>query len=227
MSRREVSPGLGIPLYLDTEGAHGDSRTLITISDGQFERTVLFTRTESVVVDPDEYVVAPEERQVITPIKASKNYIYKAFLGAAWFTLAVLFSAIFVTATGFVHARIVLSGSMEPTIKIGDIVVETPLNGRIPNVGEVVTYTGKRVDGTEVADFTHRIVGGDAEQGFVMKGDANKDADVQQPTPEDIKGIVIFVIPALGKLLTLKNIINLLLATFGIWLIVDALRDRD
>jgi hypothetical protein len=49
---------------------------------------------------------------------------------------------------------------------------------------------------------------------------------VQQPKPEDISGIVLFVIPLLGKLLTAKNLINLALAGFGLWLIFDAIRDR-
>ena len=226
MTRREVSPGLGIPLYLDTEQSAGDARTLITISDGEIEQTVLFTRTGSAIVNPKDFVLAPDERKSQEPMAVRKEYAQTLFKGFSWFTIGVLFTFVAVTMTGVMHAKVVLTGSMAPAINPGDIVIEAPLRGRIPKVGEVITYVGKRIDGTPVAEFTHRVIGGDEITGFEVKGDHNAESDVQKPKPDDITGIVLFVIPLVGKLLTTKNLINLALAGFGLWLIFDAIRDR-
>lgn len=226
MTRREVSPGLGIPLFLETDGSAKDAKTLITISDGEIEQTILFTKTGSAIVDPNDYVFAPEERRSQEPMAIRKQYARTLFMGASWFFVTVLFSFFAVTATGVIQAKVVLTDSMTPEIQPGDIVIEAPLRGRIPEVGEIVSYIGKRVDGTPVAGFTHRVIGGDEKTGFIVKGDNNAEPDVQQPKLEDISGIVIFVIPLLGKLLTLKNLVNLALAGFGLWLIIDAFRDR-
>jgi signal peptidase I len=226
MTRREVSPGLGIPLYLETDQSMRDAKTLITISDGEIEQTILFTKTGSAIVDPNDYVFAPEERRSQEPMAIRRHYAKTLFQGVSWFFVAVLFSFVAVTATGVIHAKVVLTDSMTPSIQPGDIVIEAPLRGRIPEVGQVVTYIGKRIDGSPVAEFTHRVIGGDENTGFIVKGDNNAEPDVQQPKPEDISGIVLFVIPLLGKLLTAKNLINLALAGFGLWLIFDAIRDR-
>jgi signal peptidase I len=226
MKRREVSPGLGIPVYLETDESMRDAKTLITISDGEIEQTILFTKTGSAIVDPNDYVFAPEERKSQEPMAVRKQYARALFTGASWFFVAVLFSFVAVTTTGVVSAKVVLTDSMAPSIQPGDIVIGAPLRDRIPKVGEVVTYVGKRIDGTPVGEFTHRVIGGDEKTGFIVKGDSNDDPDVQQPKPEDISGIVLFVIPLLGKLLTLKNLVNLALAGFGLWLIIDAFRDR-
>ena len=203
-----------------------DAKTLITISDGEIEQTILFTKTGSAIVDPNDYVFAPEERRSQEPMAVRKQYARTLFRGASWFFVTILFSFVAVTATGVVNAKVVLTDSMTPAIHPGDIVIEAPLGDRIPKVGEVVTYVGKRIDGSVVAEFTHRVIGGDEINGFIVKGDNNAEADVQQPKPEDISGIVIFVIPLIGKLLTAKNLINLALAGFGLWLIFDAIRDR-
>jgi signal peptidase len=227
MTRREVSPGLGIPLYLDTDGSDQDARTLITISDGEIEQTILFSKTGSAIVDPNDFVFAPQERISKAPMAIRKERARTIFNIFSWLVIGTLFTLVVVTATGVIHAKVVLSGSMAPTINPGDVVIEAPLRGRVPKIGEVVTYVGRRIDGTAVAEFTHRVVGGDEIAGFVVKGDHNAYADVQQPKPKDITGIVLFVIPMLGKLLSTKNLINLALAGFGLWLIIDALRERD
>ena len=58
----------------------------------------------------------------------------------------------------------------------------------------------------------------------MVKGDANRDPDVQRPTLADISGVVIFVIPFLGSFLTPKALMILVPMIFGLWLVMDALR---
>jgi hypothetical protein len=72
--------------------------------------------------------------------------------------------------------------------------------------------------------FTHRIIGGDPINGFLMKGDNNPSPDVQRPKTEDISGVVFFVVPFIGKLLSLKMLMILIPVGVGIWLILDTLK---
>jgi hypothetical protein len=75
--------------------------------------------------------------------------------------------------------------------------------------------------------FSHRIIGGDAKAGFIVKGDANPSPDVQRPLIPDIEGTVVFVIPFLGKILAPKSLFILVPLIFGFWLIRDALKNED
>jgi hypothetical protein len=87
-----------------------------------------------------------------------------------------------------------------------------------------VAYTARRFSGENVGTFTHRIIGGDPINGFVMKGDANPSPDVQKPKLEDVSGVVIFVLPYVGKILTPKMLMILIPIAVGIWLIMDTLK---
>jgi hypothetical protein len=57
-----------------------------------------------------------------------------------------------------------------------------------------------------------------------MKGDNNPSPDVQKPKLEDVSGVVIFIIPYIGKLMTAKMLMILIPIAVGIWLIVDTLK---
>jgi signal peptidase len=127
--------------------------------------------------------------------------------------------------TGYVKARVVLTNSMSPTIKAGDIVLLDPTTHAVPKIGDVAAYIGRRFDGTEVGIFTHRIIGGDGVNGFIVKGDNNPSPDIQHPKLADITGVVVFKLPLIGKVLNPKMLFILVPVVFGIWLISDALRD--
>jgi signal peptidase len=129
--------------------------------------------------------------------------------------------------TGFVDSRIVLTASMVPAINPGDLVISTSPSRLAPEKGDVVIYTGKKFDGSTVASFAHRIIGGNAVSGFEVKGDNNPDPDVQKPVLSEIEGVIFLTIPLVGKLLSPQVFILLLLCGFGIWLIVDAFRDEE
>jgi signal peptidase len=137
----------------------------------------------------------------------------------------LMFSAL--SFGGVVKARIVLTGSMEPAISTGDIIVTTPITRKEPQVGDVIAYQAKRFNGENVAVFSHRIISGDIQSGFVVKGDANKSPDNQKPAAPDILGVVIFVIPFLGNILTPKALFLLVPCIFGLWLILDAMKNVE
>ena len=226
MSKRELSLGLGVPLSLDFKDSPSDAMTLITVSDGESEKSLLISQRGMINVDADNYLRAPKER--LRPKRQGRREVMAAGLqGAGWFFAAVLLSFVSLTATGFISAQVVLSGSMEPTLSPGDVVIEVNADRKNPQVGDIVTYVGKRIDGTPVAKFTHRVIGFDEKNNLIMQGDANPTPDTQHPTKDDLVGVALFAIPLIGTLLSPKMLMMFLLAGFGLWLIVDAFRSED
>jgi signal peptidase len=89
----------------------------------------------------------------------------------------------------------VMSGSMEPAIKTGAIVLvkQTPLNLIVK--GDVINF---ETSGTSVTHRVYEIKNTDNKLTFITKGDANNIPDVDSVSPAQIKGKVIFNIPYLG-----------------------------
>ncbi|MEJ6626353.1 MAG: signal peptidase I [Actinomycetes bacterium] len=211
-------------IWVEGESINPDSKTLFTISSAAGEATVLITPTEIVPSKSRMFVQAPPER-VITG-----NQVWEKRAQGIIKTLGYILSAVLITfsllsMTGYVKARVVLTDSMAPSIKAGDIVLLDPTTHSVPKIGDVAAYTGRRFDGTEVGIFTHRIIGGDAVNGFIMKGDNNPSPDIQRPKIADVSGVVVFKLPFIGKVLNPKMLFILVPVVFGIWLITDALRD--
>ncbi|MEW9077509.1 signal peptidase I [Terrisporobacter glycolicus] len=86
----------------------------------------------------------------------------------------------------------VLSGSMEPTFKPGDLIITKNKNRCNIDVGDIVTFSDAK--GTVI---THRIVG-ELNEGYITKGDNNKVEDSDITNEENIIGKVVFHIPKLG-----------------------------
>ena len=94
-----------------------------------------------------------------------------------------------------VEVKIVKSGSMEPAIATGGIVVVRPAAEY--RVGDVITYTDRTAD----IPTTHRIMDVYMENGtkwFVTKGDANEDVDIAPVALGSVLGRVIFSMPYAG-----------------------------
>ena len=210
-------------MWVEGESTYTDSKVLVTVSNAQGERTVLITPSDIAPTKSKLFVQAPPER-IATPQQARNRRIGTGFrwLGYALSGILIAFSVL--SASGFIKARIVLTGSMEPVIMPGDIVILAPTPRTQPQIGDVAAYTARRFSGEVVGIFTHRIIGGDPVNGFLMKGDNNPTPDVQRPKVEDINGVVFFVIPFIGKFLTLKMLMILIPVGVGIWLIIDTLK---
>ena len=210
-------------MWIEGQSQYADSKVLLTISNANGEKTVLITPTEVTPTKSKLFVQAPPER-IATPAQARNTKIGNVvkFLGYALSGILISFSIL--SASGFVKARIVLTGSMEPVIKAGDIVLLAPTPRTQPELGDIAAYTARRFSGESVGIFTHRIIGGDPVNGWLMKGDNNPTPDVQKPKAEDINGVVFFVIPWIGKLMAPKMLMILIPVGVGIWLIIDTLK---
>jgi signal peptidase I len=210
-------------MWVEGQSQFADSKVLVTISNALGERTVLITPTDIAPTKSKMFVQAPPER-IATPAQQRNSRINNIikFIGYALSGILISFSVL--SASGFVKARIVLTGSMEPVIKPGDVVLLAPTPRTQPELGDIVSYTARRFSGESVGIFTHRIIGGDPVNGWLVKGDANPSPDVQKPKAEDVSGVVFFVIPLIGKLMTPKMLMILIPVGVGIWLIIDTLK---
>ena len=93
----------------------------------------------------------------------------------------------------------VLSGSMEPAIHTGSVVVIKPESQY--KVGDVVTFGA---DTRAQVPTTHRIFSNRAQNGVMMfttKGDANNSPDTTEISENDIHGKVLFSIPFVGYII--------------------------
>ncbi len=120
--------------------------------------------------------------------------LYGAF-GIIVLCTVLLFLAPTLPYFGHIDLKIVKSGSMEPGIMTGGIVLirEAASYG----VGDIITFTSESSD----IPTTHRIVGtemsGD-ELLFVSKGDANEERDTNLVRGDAIIGKVLFTVPYVG-----------------------------
>jgi signal peptidase len=95
--------------------------------------------------------------------------------------------------------RIVESGSMEPTILTGAVVLTRPAANY--EVGDIVTYQRR----TDKRATTHRLItkiGAGEEVAFMAQGDANNVADVEPVRVVEIAGKVRLNLPYVGYVLS-------------------------
>lgn len=96
---------------------------------------------------------------------------------------------------------VVVSGSMEPAIPVGSLVMAKPAEPAELQVGDVIVfYTDRHVD----TPVTHRVVENRVEDREVItKGDANAANDLSPVLYENIDGKVVRHIPRIGMVVGL------------------------
>lgn len=109
--------------------------------------------------------------------------------------------------------KTVLTGSMEPAIPVGSIVITKEKSSY--EIEDIISFQ------EEGAIITHRIISIDRER-YITKGDANNVADTEEVQQKQILGKVILTIPLLGYLvmwlMSPFGIISLFII-IGIWYI--------
>lgn len=116
----------------------------------------------------------------------------------------------------------VVSGSMEPSIKTGSLVVVKDVDADTLEVDDVITYN--HIDSQKVV--THRIVKISQVNSvlyFTTRGDANDTDDFASVSQENLIGKVTLTIPFAGRILVFANSktgVFMLLIVPGILLII-------
>ena len=98
--------------------------------------------------------------------------------------------------------RVILSGSMQPNIDIGDIVIIKEINAEQARVGDVIMFPLNNML------VTHRVIDiqqKDGKKYFTTKGDGNTEPERDPVIEENVKGKVIMVIPKAGRITMLMR----------------------
>ena len=126
----------------------------------------------------------------------------RMLLGVATWTVAgfviVLAGALLVAQASGRQSLTVMSGSMEPTIHTGDVVVTKPIAPMDTRVGDVVTYKEPHGAGRLI---THRVKAMQAageKVGFTTQGDANDTSERWQVAATGQIARVTHRVPKLG-----------------------------
>lgn len=117
-----------------------------------------------------------------------------AVAAALLFTIGVVGTATTLWLHGY-RLYVVHTGSMSPTYRPGDVVIDAPASGHY-RAGEVLTFRHSALTDDVV---THRVVAV-AAGGLHTKGDANRTADAWTIRPDQVQGRVVYSIRGLGYL---------------------------
>jgi signal peptidase len=123
--------------------------------------------------------------------------------GIAIMILACLFWAQFLRpqSLGGNAGYVLVSGqSMEPRYHTGDLVLVEKHSSY--HAGQLIAYRVPKGDPMAGAQVIHRIIGGDATHGFIMRGDNRSAPDVWHPKPHDIVGAKALRLP--GAIIVLQ-----------------------
>jgi signal peptidase len=119
----------------------------------------------------------------------------------------------------------VLSGSMNPTFRTGDIIVDKPVTAAQAShlhVGQVISF---RAQPGSTQIITHRIVAVRDERGavsYITKGDVNNSADSTPRPASDVVGTFSFAVPRAGYALVAirtPRVIGMFVLSAGLWIV--------
>lgn len=150
-------------------------------------------------------------KKILIDIKWMFNYLTSILMYATVFTLVlvgILIVAYYVdfkrslnkTEAPLYGAYVIVSGSMEPIIRVRDAVLTKRVDADDIEVGDVVTYRSNDSAYYGIL-ITHRVVNIKEENGkkiFITKGDHNETVDRKAVTADQIYGKVIMRIPKIG-----------------------------
>lgn len=92
----------------------------------------------------------------------------------------------------------VLTGSMEPAISAGDVVVDERISPLSAEVGDVVTFRDPEDQSRQITHRVVRIRPAGSHLWFVTRGDANNTAERWRIAADGQLGRVLYTIPLIG-----------------------------
>ena len=169
-----------------------------------------------------------------------KSAISMLARGAAWALtaalVAVLAVAVLVPRIAGATPYTILTGSMQPAMPPGTLVVVRPRDVEDISVGDVLTY---QLESGKPDVVTHRVtavgVGADGEVRLTTQGDANDSPDKKPVIAKQVRGVRWYYVPYLGYVNTVISaarrqdavyVVAGLLLVYALVQGVGALRDR-
>jgi signal peptidase len=126
-------------------------------------------------------------------------YLFLVIIAA----IALLLIVSVLPITGNIKFMIVQSGSMQPEIKTGSIVMVKPAHSTGSGqadyrVGDIITFGTYSKTKAPTTHRIYEIQEQNGQQVYITKGDANNAPDAKQVTQREIIGKVMFDAPYLG-----------------------------
>ncbi|MEZ3433495.1 MAG: signal peptidase I [Lachnospiraceae bacterium] len=123
-------------------------------------------------------------------------------MGTALIVIVILLCSMLVVPGIFgIHMYNVITGSMEPAIRVGSLIYIHETAPEDIEEEDIIAFYGSAGDGGII---THRVVKNNAVSGmFRTKGDANAGEDPTPVSYDDFIGRVVLAIPHMGKVLTI------------------------
>ena len=117
---------------------------------------------------------------------------------AGWVVTTIVAVAIIWFAVGLfpVHPTTVISGSMRPTLDVGDVVIVAKVSADTVKPGDIIQFRE-----AERVTTIHRVVEVQESKGqtvFITQGDANSEPDPNPVLSANVVGKAIFDIPKIG-----------------------------
>ncbi|MCT4607111.1 MAG: signal peptidase I [Marinisporobacter sp.] len=115
----------------------------------------------------------------------------------SWIITSILSIAIIWFAVGVfpIYPSVIATGSMEPMIKPGDVIIVKKIDGNNVKIGEVIQF---RRDNILISHRVIEIKEDDQGKSYRTKGDNNSAPDSDFVKPEQIKGKITYVVPKIG-----------------------------
>jgi len=132
----------------------------------------------------------------------------------AWTGVAIISLLLVFFSFGYlgVQPTIIYSGSMQPALDVGDVIIISEVSIDDIQKGDIIQY---RVENMTIP-IVHRVydISGEGDtKVFITKGDANSNPDTDPILAENIMGKAVFTIPKVGWIpITIKGFIN----SFGV-----------
>ncbi|OQX50727.1 signal peptidase I [candidate division CPR3 bacterium 4484_211] len=126
---------------------------------------------------------------------------------------------------GNFQTLVVMSGSMEPTVKVGSVAVIKPAGEY--KQGDIITFTHPNDPNNSITHRIHEVKEIEGGTIFITKGDANSTPDGWEIALGDIKGKCLFSIPFLGYLVNFAKTpkgFALMIIVPAVLIILDELR---
>jgi signal peptidase I len=151
-----------------------------------------------------------QEPDQVTPPPYSKTLLFGGTVGRIWlwFVVGCLAVTLIPMLFGW-RPYVIQSGSMEPRIKVGDIVLASPNHNLNQLLGHVTVFQDPDFPNTDRMK-THRVVSIAKDGRLVTKGDANQSADSVPVSLDKVAGI--------GRLMVRWAGLPLVWAHTGKWL---------
>jgi signal peptidase len=117
---------------------------------------------------------------------------------AGWIVTTVVAVAIIWFAVGLfpVHPTTVISGSMRPTLDVGDVVIVVKAPADTIKPGDIIQF--REAEGVTTVHRVVQIQEIEGERVFITQGDANSEPDANPVIPENVVGKAVFDIPKIG-----------------------------